>query len=866
MKKRTAAFRFSLVPALILLFSQAALTADNPGLFSEPGVIDLTRADFSENPIVSLAGPWLFSPGNDRTEQLEIAVPGSWAKAGLSEQGWGVYTLDILLPPGNHDFSLRFGNIYSSAEIRINGNTAKTFGVVGTGKSSNIPQWSPSLITLENQSEMIRLEVVSGNYTHARGGIANQVDIGVPAAMRFHWELSRLVEILFMGIVLWMGIYHLLFAFLRRESAAESFSFALACLFFAVRMIFVGNFQISQFFSPRVWGPFLRVEYLLYILSTYFFVRFLALLYPREYPRRVVTLYLAVTLLYGGIVLASPTLFFTSLLPVHQILLIINFLLAVIFLIRAVKEKRDGSGLILAGMIIVLLSGLNDVLMYKVQTIFTNLSILGSVLFMFFDSFVLTRGFSRKFDEAEVLSFSLQDANSKLDRSHQEIEKKNRELQLLASSDHLTGLPNRMALFELVDKELSRAGRNGKKVGIILFDLDNFKQINDTYGHDSGDLVLREVSRRLSEGLRKGDTIFRLGGDEFTVIVPDIAESGNLNRVAEKILSLLNHPVEMSGIRCQMSCSLGISQYPEDGDTVNILLKNADIALYEAKNQGRNRFVWFNRHMQEVAENRYKLISRMPDALESGDFTLHFQPQMNMKNYSLYGLEALIRWQDSNLGFLSPADFIPLMEESGFIHTLGDWIMDEVFRISLPWIRENPELLISINISSIQFRSPDFLERLDRKLGATGFPTENLVIELTEGVIMNDSENTFRKLAGIRERGIRISVDDFGTGYSSLSYLKRFPLDHLKIDKTFISDLFKTSFDKDIVATIIDLAGILNLEVVAEGIETVSQQEFLESRGCYILQGYLTGRPAPAEEIDRIVREKEDVREFLQML
>ena len=866
MEKRTSDFNKLFLTLLVVLGVQLSLQAAEHNLFSEPGIIDLRQTDLSTEKIVSLAGPWLFSPENDRLRQVEIPVPGSWGKANLSEQGWGVYSLTVLLPPGTWDLALRFGNIYSSSRVIINGKTVRTFGVVGKDEETNLPQWSPALITLEDQSERIELKIFNANYTHARGGIANQVDLGIPRIMQIHWEISRLIELMFMGIVFWMGVYHLLFAFLRKENARASFSFALACLFFAIRMVFVGNFQISQFFSPRVWGPFLRVEYCLYIFSTYFFVRFLSLMFPREFPFPVVRIFLVVSLLYGGIVLIFPTLFFTSLLPVHQLLLIINFILAVIFLIQAVRKKRDGSGLILAGMIIVLFSGLNDVLMYKVETIFTNLSIVGSVLFMFFDSFVLTRGFSRKFDEAEELSFSLQDANAKLDKSHQEIEKKNRELKLLASSDHLTGLPNRMALFELVDKELARAGRSRRKVGIILVDLDNFKQINDTHGHASGDLILREVSRRLSGGLRKGDTIFRLGGDEFTVIVPDITASGNLNKVAEKILSLLNAPVEMSGIRCRMSCSLGISQYPENGDSVNILLKNADIALYEAKNQGRNRFVWFNRSMQEEAENRYKLISRMPDALESGDFTLHFQPQMNMKDYSLYGLEALVRWQDSQLGFLSPADFIPLMEESGFIHILGDWIMDEVFRISLPWITENPDLLISINISSIQFRSPDFLKRLDRKLAVTGFPTANLVIELTEGVIMNDSEYTFNKLAGIRERGIRISVDDFGTGYSSLSYLKRFPLDHLKIDKSFISDLFKTSFDKDIVGTIIDLAGILNLEVVAEGIETAAQQEFLESRGCYILQGYLTGRPAPAEDIEKIIREKEEVREFLQML
>ena len=466
----------------------------------------------------------------------------------------------------------------------------------------------------------------------------------------------------------------------------------------------------------------------------------------------------------------------------------------------------------------------------------------------------------------EELSIDLRETNAELARSRHEIEKKNSELRLLASSDHLTGLPNRMALFELVDKELARAARNGNKVGVILVDLDNFKQINDSYGHDRGDMLLCEFSRKMRLILRKSDTIFRLGGDEFTVIVPDLTEPENLILVAKKIMEVLNEPIELDSLRCPMSTSLGISRFPDDGDCVHTLLKNADIALYEAKRLGRNRFVCFDKQMQKMAEDRFTLISRMPDALKNGEFELYFQPQMNMKDYSMYGLEVLIRWKDPDLGYIPPSVFIPLMEESGFINVLGEWILEQALIKTLPWVLKNRDLLISVNLSSVQFNSPDFLDILDFILVKTGFPQERLVLELTEGVLMNDSEKTLLQLQGIRNRGGKISVDDFGTGYSSLSYLKRFPLDHLKIDKSFISDLFSTQFDKDIVSTIIDLAGILGLEVIAEGIETAEQQAFLESQGCYIMQGFLMGRPEPEQEIEKLINDSNGVREFLQLL
>ena len=851
----------------VLLFLPGLLSAGQADLFTQPGRIDLTSYDLEAAPILSLSGPWLFAPDYDKSLFQSMDVPGSWSLSDLPEQGCGTYSLRIILPPGAPETAFLFGNIFTASRIRVNGKTYLENGIPGTSSDNTIPGWSPVLLRIAPPSDgILDLEIDVANFNHAKGGITNRVEFGEARVMQWFWEMYHFMEILSMGFLLWMGVYHFIFSIFRKVSVPVSVSFALACLLFAFRMVFIGNFQISSFLPAQVWEPFLRIEYLLYLIATYFFIRFLALMFREDFYQPLVKVYFGISLIYLLLVLVSPTLFFTSLLPIHQLTLMISFFLTVGYLIQAVKHKREGAGLILSGMIILFITGLNDVLMYKVRTSFSNITIPGAVIFMILDSFVLCRSFSRKFSETEALSSRLSIANDALNHSRREVHKKNSELQVLASSDHLTGLPNRMALFELVDKELARAGRSGQKVGVILVDLDSFKQINDNYGHDRGDQVLCEFASRVSRILRKGDSVFRLGGDEFTVIVPDLTEPESLVTVAEKILGTLSFPIELEGFHCQMSTSMGISQFPDDGDSVHSLLKHADIALYEAKNQGRNRFVWFDRAMQKLAEDKFRLIRRMPDALQAGEFLLYFQPQMNMKDYSLYGLEVLIRWKDSESGFLSPGLFIPLMEETGFIHILGEWIMDKAFTTALPWVETNPELLISINISSVQFNSREFLEILDFNLIKTGFPGKNLVLELTEGVIMNDNRETLRKLDGIKRRGIRISVDDFGTGYSSLGYLKKFPLDHLKIDQSFIRDLFLTDFDKEIVSTIIDLAAILGLEVIAEGIEMPEQQAFLESRGCYIMQGFLMGRPVPPETITDLLSDSEKVKLFLQML
>jgi len=843
--------------SILLLFLVLLAPVTARELFTSPGYGDLTDRDFSENPVLFLNGVWLFRPGNDPDGVVPVAVPGSWGKAGLPEQGFGTYLLTIKLPADAPGLSIQFGSLYTSSVIRLNGVVMAAAGRPGNGPENTQPQWSPVVLDLHPDTRgEIRIEVEMANYHHTRGGIVSPVMIGGADILRKRWQLNRLLELVIMGAMFWMGCYHLILYSMRHLHSRSSLFLGLACLLFSLRVLFVGDFLLNSIFPDGTWAVFMKVEYLLYILSVYCFVRFLSLLFVREFYPPVLTVFMIISLTYATLVALTPSPVYTSLLPLHQVTLLITFLLSLYYLGLACVRRRPGSVIILASMILVVLTGTNDILFYRVQIVPYNLSLLGAFLFTMADSYILGKEFTRKYIEAEALSLNLRNSNTQLEESRQEIRQKNRELHLLANSDYLTGLPNRMALFDQVNRELTRAQRSGNIVGVLLVDLDDFKQINDSFGHTRGDQLLCEFSRRVTEVIRTNDTMFRLGGDEFTVIATDLSNSGQLVQVARKIMGVLDTPIHLNSMKCKMSTSIGISQFPRDGKSVNTLLKHADIALYEAKRQGRNRYISYNKTIGQQAENRYHLTNRIPEALQQGAFKMYFQPQVDLKKRRLYGLEALIRWEDGAAGFIPPSEFIPLAEESGFITVLGQWILEQSCRISLPWLDQIPDLYIGVNISSIQFTAPDFLEILEDVLRRTGFPPRNLVLELTEGVIMNDSDGSLEKLKGIRAMGIRISVDDFGTGYSSLSYLKKFPLDHLKIDKCFITDLFRTGFDREIVRTIIDLAGLLDLDVIAERVETAEQQAFLEVSGCYLVQGYLFSKPLPFEEAGKVIREE----------
>jgi diguanylate cyclase (GGDEF)-like protein/PAS domain S-box-containing protein len=427
----------------------------------------------------------------------------------------------------------------------------------------------------------------------------------------------------------------------------------------------------------------------------------------------------------------------------------------------------------------------------------------------------------------------------------------------MARYDHLTGLGNRALFGEHLEAALARSYRNARSVALVFLDLDGFKAINDTLGHVSGDLLLKTVAGRLRDCVRETDTIARMGGDEFGIILEGISEGPAAALVAEKLLAALSEPIDLDGQRVFVTCSIGIAVSPPSADAD--LVRDADAAMYRAKQQGRNNYQFYTPEMDAQASRRIALEGKMRTALEREEFELRYQPQIDLKTGRIAGAEVLLRWRRPDAALIPPAEFIDVLEESGLIVPVGDWVLRTACAQGKAWEEAGmPPLRIAVNLSTRQFREKALVTSLARALDETGMNPGNLELELTESLLMEDTQTSSAMLDELRMlMGLKLSVDDFGTGYSSLSYLKRFPLDTLKIDRSFVRDIATDGDDAAIVTSIISLAHNLGLRVIAEGVETEEQLNYLMERGCDEVQGYYFSRPIPAERFyDLLTREE----------
>ena len=423
------------------------------------------------------------------------------------------------------------------------------------------------------------------------------------------------------------------------------------------------------------------------------------------------------------------------------------------------------------------------------------------------------------------------------------------EAKRLANHDALTGLPNRILLQDRTEQALQKARRNHGRVAMLLLDLDNFKEINDSMGHSVGDLVLQEVASRLSRALRVVDTVSRQGGDEFILLLPEVIGFDAVGDFAERILATISSPFLIQANRYDLSASIGISVFPEDSDDLESLYRHADSAMYQAKLSGRNRFCFFSPHIESSMRARHLLERHMRTALEDGVFEVFYQAKVDARQNQIIGMEALIRWRNHDGILVSPADFIPLAEETGLIIPIGKYVLLQACNDAKVLRELGHDISISVNISVVQFREESFLDMVKGVLVESGLEAESLELEITEGVLARDIDNARESLFHLKALGVRISIDDFGTGYSSLAYLKRFPIDVLKIDQGFVRDMLTDKSDSAIIEAIIKLGQALGLELVAEGVETQEQAEALLGLGCQIMQGYLYCRPIPFAQI-----------------
>ncbi len=449
---------------------------------------------------------------------------------------------------------------------------------------------------------------------------------------------------------------------------------------------------------------------------------------------------------------------------------------------------------------------------------------------------------------------SWQLAQSRLRESESKLEHAQR-VEYLAYHDGLTGLPNRSMFSKLLHQRIGEARRYDKQLAVAFLDLDRFKQINDTLGHEAGDQLLQEVATRLQYCVRDSDSVARLGGDEFVVLLPELEDGKYAATVARKILAVIGNAFTLIGHEFRVTASIGISVYPQDGQDEQTLTKNADIAMYQAKAEGKNNFQFYSEKLNANSLERLTLESSLRHALERDEFRLYYQAKRDIRTGSIAGMEALLRWEHPDLGTVTPRQFIPITEETGLIVPIGKWVLKTACLQSVAWQKEGlPPLTIAVNMTARQFADEYLLKDLASILETTGMNPHLLELELAESLLIHDVENTLRILTGLKSLGVRIAVDDFGTGYSSLATLQRFPLDTVKIDRSFIGDLAGPSENAALADAIIGMGKSLSLTVVAQGVETKEQAEFLQAHACDELQGFYFNRPLPAHQFAQLMR------------
>jgi diguanylate cyclase (GGDEF)-like protein len=460
---------------------------------------------------------------------------------------------------------------------------------------------------------------------------------------------------------------------------------------------------------------------------------------------------------------------------------------------------------------------------------------------------------SRKWQHERALEAHVESLEQTITARTEKLEAANLQLRHLATHDALTGLPNRVLLDDRLAQAIAHADRDAQPFAVLMLDLDRFKLINDSFGHRSGDMVLNEVARRLQGLVRSIDTVARVGGDEFVLVVSPSVRA-DAEEIGKRANEILRTPIQLDGVDLRVSSSIGIAFYPTDGGSAESVLAHADAAMYCAKERGRNNYQCFGPGMKSVALERVSLESELHQALKLEQFELFYQPKVDTASGDIHSAEALIRWRHPQRGLIEPAQFIPLAEECGLIHEIGAWVLREACRQCAAWQHAGQlSLRVAVNVAASQFRRGDLLEVVRGALQESQLDARFLEIELTESAVMTNPEDSAAILEQISRMGVLVSVDDFGTGYSSMSYLRRFPIDKLKIDRSFITDLTTCADDASIVQAIVSLAHGLRLKVVAEGVETFEQLKFLQSVGCDQYQGYHFSAPLPATEFAELV-------------
>lgn len=473
----------------------------------------------------------------------------------------------------------------------------------------------------------------------------------------------------------------------------------------------------------------------------------------------------------------------------------------------------------------------------------------------------LERRVQERTKELQTINLQLQKEITERKTVERELVMHKEHLIRIAHYDSLTSLPNRIYFNEMLDKAIQYSKRHNKMLAILFIDLDRFKNINDALGHTFGDAVLKEVALRFSGIVRSGDVLARLGGDEFIMLLNNIANPKQATVVAEKILAICVQAIKIDSHELFLNASIGISLYPTDGNSLEDVQKNADMAMYKAKRNGGSNYQFYTPELDTLAHEHIRLEAELRKAIKNKEFVLYYQPQFNLMTQKINRVEALIRWEHPTIGIISPIKFIPLAEETGLIMDIGEWVLFESCRAAKKWQDQGLDpITVSVNVSAKQFRHQDISQMVTKALQETGLEAKYLELELTESAVMDNVDLVINKLKAVHEMGVSIAIDDFGTGYTSINYLRQLPVDIIKIDRTFIKGLPQNQDDATITAAILLLAHQLGMEVVAEGVETVEQLNFLHEKGCDMIQGYYISPPQPLHKIEAYIAKFEEVQ------
>lgn len=469
-----------------------------------------------------------------------------------------------------------------------------------------------------------------------------------------------------------------------------------------------------------------------------------------------------------------------------------------------------------------------------------------------------------KAEEATKIAEAEAEKNRELNRTlEQKVLERTQELQAameethyLATHDNLTGLPNRLMFSQLLNHAIHSAKRYHKQFAVLFIDLDRFKIINDTMGHDAGDQLLQEIAARLNQSLRAADVVARLGGDEFIILIEEVTDSKNVATVAHKIITGIIKPLTIMGKECRITASIGISMYPKDAEDEQTLMKNADMAMYLAKEEGKNNYQFYSAEIQAKSLERLSIETQLRDVLERNELSLHYQAQVDFKTNAIKGVEALLRWQNPYLGAVTPTQFIPVAEESGLIIPIGRWVLKTACAQNVAWQQQGlPPVCMAVNLSPRQLTDENLIDDIRTALNDSGMAPNLLELEMTESMVMHNPTRMIAVLAKIKNLGVRLAIDDFGTGYSSLAQIKHFPIDTLKVDRSFIRNVPQDAEDKAITEAIIAMGKTLSLTVIAEGVETLEQMNFLDDHFCDAMQGFYFSKPVLPEHFADLLRE-----------